>query len=418
MFRRIVQTLGSTIGIFCISFLTSVLTARYLGADGRGILASWLLIATVSAGLSQCGFHQSSIYFSRKLSKNKALPFFNFSLFIVVTLTAITGAVIHTFIELSAVILPLICFSVVYSLFFFLSNILQIEKDLKKFNIVKLVYPLVILIGVLLAVFSENINLQVALFSYGFSASLCAFVMLVYFIKRYKWTTPTLTLKRYCAFSAKYHGTAALGILVNNIDKLLLISLIPAAMFGNYSVAFATSRVIGTGINAISTVLFSQFAGEASEKVDPFTRSFRLAFPIFLLPTAALSLSAFFWVPLVFGEDFQPAALLFSILVFEAFLSGMGWILAQRFNSEGKPGIVLLRQIISVLPIGLIFFVPSGYDIAITMAYLMLISAIVRLILTAWLYRLSFSEVDIIPRSSEFKELLSHLNSKVKNVVR
>ena len=58
-------TLLSTVGVTLSGLVTSVLTARLLGPEGRGVLAAVVLIATLAARAAQLGLGSATVYFTK-----------------------------------------------------------------------------------------------------------------------------------------------------------------------------------------------------------------------------------------------------------------------------------------------------------------------------------------------------------------
>src|SRR2546426_950697 len=73
-------TLMTTVAVTAIGFITSVITARALGPEGRGLLSGALMIATLAGNISLFGLANSFIY-----HKGAGRPF-NYKLFMVASL--------------------------------------------------------------------------------------------------------------------------------------------------------------------------------------------------------------------------------------------------------------------------------------------------------------------------------------------
>ena len=78
-------TLITTIAITAIGFITSVITARVLGPEGRGLLSGAILIATLAGNIALFGLANSYIY-----HRGTGRPF-RYGLYFVVSLLFVTG---------------------------------------------------------------------------------------------------------------------------------------------------------------------------------------------------------------------------------------------------------------------------------------------------------------------------------------
>jgi O-antigen/teichoic acid export membrane protein len=209
-------------------------------------------------------------------------------------------------------------------------------------------------------------------------------------------------------YGASHHGTVFLGIVLLNFDKVVLLKMGTVVQYGYYALAFTTSRLIGALQEAISTALFARFAGKDAQMLSEGVRAaFRVTFlPMLLVAAAGAALSPWLIV-LVFGTAFGPMAAPFSILLFECVIGGASWMLAQRFNADGRPGMVFVRQLVSVLPIfAAIPFIPA-HDIHLYLAGLMLLGAVLRLLVTLALFPVALRETvpEILPRMADLRAL-------------
>ncbi len=70
MFKTILQSVGVSLSSVGFGFLLSILLARFLGPEARGIYGSILTITILIAGLSQLGLAQGYVYHRRKSGLN------------------------------------------------------------------------------------------------------------------------------------------------------------------------------------------------------------------------------------------------------------------------------------------------------------------------------------------------------------
>jgi len=112
-----------------------------------------------------------------------------------------------------------------------------------------------------------------------------------------------------------------------------------------------------------------------------------------LMVLAALIAAVAPWgLQLVYGKSFADMSMPFAILLFECVIGGASWTLAQRFNAAGQPGLVLARQVISIVPVLIaIPFLPHE-NTYVYLALLMLCGACLRLVTTVVLGVTRFKE--------------------------
>jgi enterobacterial common antigen flippase len=379
-----------------IGFATSIILARGLGAAGRGELASAMLVVTLSSSMAQFGLGQATIYSARRESKWNVRQFFWISLLVISVLACVLSLcgfyVVGT--VTPSLLLPILATTVFYSASAYGTTATQLDPTLSSYNVTRITSSAVLLISVVMLCFAKALTVELTVIGQALAAGLALVVSSVYINRELASRRSEETryfahgFGSYIWLGLCYHSNNVVGLVLNNIDKLYFLLLGGTKEFGIYSVAFGTSRLIGSLQEAMSTVIFARFAGlDASTLTMDTLRTFRMTLIPMLLIAAALGLSSPFLFQSLFGRDFSAGALPFTLLLFECVISAAGWILAQQFNANGRPGLVLVRQLIALVPlITALPFIPR-YDMAPWLAALLLIGAIIRLFVTMYMYR-------------------------------
>lgn len=414
-------TLITTVMITAVGFITSVITARVLGPEGRGLLSGALMIATLAANISLFGLANAFIYYKGTGRPFRYLLFMVLSLIFVATFSLVTGYVglqvthdqrLHDELWL---ILGMSSISAMQGYFYALS---QLDPALRFFNLMRfmLVVGNLILLLILLLVFPVVDFRQILITQMIVSAGL-TLAGIAWARNNRVWngaddSKQLVTWKSMLGYGASHHGTVALGLLLVNFDKIALLNIGTIVEYGFYALAFTTSRLIGAVQEAVSTALYSKFAGKDIETLSHHVRvSFRLTFiPMLLLAALGAALSPWLIV-LVYGVSFTATVIPFAVLLFECVISGASWTLAQRFNAGGQPGLVFIRQCISVLPVfAALPFLPE-HNIHVWLSLLMLLGAILRLVVTLGIYPYVLKEPmpAIFPTKSDYRKVLGLL---------
>ena len=336
MKKIILQSLTSSLLTLILTMGYSIITARLLGADGRGVFSSVLFISGIIASLSQYGFGHGYVYFKRKYNINVKLIviillFVFFSAFISsIFISELLPSEYKHFKELLMILSVVTAFSLLFQ------QCIQVEDNLKVYNVVRVGVAIVniLLIIVLIALSYEvsvNDVLIINTLSVFAGVTLLSFALIRFEFKD-KVNLDVIRISKFFNYSVHVYGTSVIGILINNIDKILILSKGSFSDFGIYAVAYSTSRVIGFLPQTMSTILFSKFAGKNDKQMKHTVNDvFSLIFIPMLILGAIVFMFAFFLIPLVFGQEFEKSVLPFGILLFECIISGMGWIIAQRF---------------------------------------------------------------------------------------
>lgn len=389
------NTLLTTAVMTGIGLVTSVLTARILGPEGRGLFSAALLIAMLAAGLAQFGLGNSLVYHrGAGRSFNYRNLLLGSLLFVIAVAVGLAGVGLQLGGEdrLRGQFMLILGLAAAMAAQNYFITLAQLHPGLVFFNLMRLglVAGNLVLLLVLIAAFHPVDYRKILI------AQLIVLAVLA--VAGQVWATRELAAgvrvggvplkwREVFRYGIAHHGTSVLGLVLLNFDKIALLKMGTMVQFGLYALAFSTSRLIGAVQEAISTALYSRFAGK-----DPgqLSQGVRAAFRVTLLPmlavaTAGAALSPWLIV-LLFGSAFAPMAAPFSILLFECVIGGASWILAQRFNAAGRPGLVFVRQLVSVLPIFMALpFLPEQ-NIHIWLSILMLMGASLRLGVTLALY--------------------------------
>jgi len=414
----------TTVAVTAIGFISSVVTARILGPEGRGLLSGALLITTLTSTIASFGLAFSYIYHrgaGHYFAYKKYVV--NSAAFIGVLAASLAWASFYfnKEIELHQQLMLIVFFSAVAAIQSFFMNLSQMQSSLNFVNLLRFLavfLNFIFLIAIYL--FFEQVNFKYILYAQFF-------VAIILMLMAAQWAAnniftpvansypPRASLKKLLRYAFNQHGTVMVGTALTNFDKIYLLKVGTMAEFGFYSVAFLTSRLIGAIQEALNTALYSKFAGKDEKELSHNVGiAFRMTFlPMILIALIGAAFSPWF-IPLVYGEKFSPMVVTFIILLFECVVSGAGWTLAQRFNAAGRPGLVLIRQLVSVIPVVICLPVLPRENISVYLSLLMLLAAILRLLITLAIYPTVLKEPipRLVPYREDMKKLITRLRSQ------
>ena len=147
----------------------------------------------------------------------------------------------------------------------------------------------------------------------------------------------------------RIHAVDALGTLLMQVDKFILIALLAPSVFGVYVVVFNLSRLITTFASSTLPVLVPRTAGKAAAEVVESTER-ALSAATILATASVLAFAAFgsLLLGLLYGEEFRSGYWAFLILSVEAALASAAAILQQPYVVMNRAGAVAVMQCVSL----------------------------------------------------------------------
>jgi O-antigen/teichoic acid export membrane protein len=168
------------------------------------------------------------------------------------------------------------------------------------------------------------------------------------------------------AFSLAFGGSAILGVILSQTDKVLLSGMLPLAQFGYYTLAGTVAAALWYAINPIATAYYPRFTEDlhrdgGERAVDTYHRACQLMAAV-VLPIAAVI--AAFAHQLIFiwtrnAALAQATALTASLLVCGTTLNGLANLPIMLGVAAGFPFIVTLTNSIAVLVVVPALFVAT-----------------------------------------------------------
>jgi len=360
----VLQALLSKFSILSIGIITSIINARFLGADGRGEQAAILALGQFIPYLVALGLPVSLIYNLRRYP-NDGPKLFGAAVLLGSGLGIVGGllgalampywlnkyppGIIFTA-QLFMIGVP---FSTISSL---AGSALEGRGDFNFANKTRPI-PLLITMGVMIVCASSGkLTPATSALAYFLPNIVLLCWTLLYLLPKIQ---PSFTeLKASCYLLLNYgiraYGIDVLVTLSTQIDQVLVVGLLPPASMGLYVVALSLSRTLNVFQQSIVMILFPKVAARSiPEVVASVGQSARLGLATISIAGIAAIIVGQLLLTLLYGHDFSQAVPVFRILIIEAILSGTVQVLVQAFMALERPGIVTISQIF-----GLSFTVP------------------------------------------------------------
>lgn len=414
--KNVSITLAAQISIFFIGLISSVIIARTLGPEGKGIFAIATLVPKMLFMFGNLGLSSAIIYFigKKKYSlQDVSSSIFTLAIILGFGLCLLTILLLNCFsftflkgvpfllIGMSVFILP---FNLLIS--FYNSSLLAKEK-IKLYNFIQILPNAIFLtFFLLLLLFSKKTILNAVISQLLASISIC--LILVFLLRKLTKMKINISVNRkFIKDSLKFGGKAYLANLMTfftyRLDIFLVNFFLSPIQVGYYSLAVGLAEFLWYIPNATSTILFPRITSLKSEEARKFTPKV-MRHILFIIIIAALCLFSFskFIIKIMYGKLFFPSLIPLWLLLPGVIMLSIGKITSSDLLGRGKPiyatiisAVTLLVTI--VLDLWLIpRFGIAGAAIASTIAYSL--SATIGLICYLKVSNNRLSEMIIIKR--------------------
>ena len=364
-FASVVGQLAGVNGVVMLcAIVTGPVTARALGAEGRGELAAIVAVLTMGPWLLDLGVGQ---WLARERARGgdrgellgAALPvafcFSLISVFVAIPLANAIGGereIVVTFLKIGLLLMPL---SVVL---YMLSGVVVGESRWGLYSAARLLGSILPVIVIVTMTVAGSLTVGVAAAAYLVSGFLGSLLLLrvVRGVRRL-----SFSLRR-SLVAAKFGARSWLGQVAGTanirLDQVLMAGLVSSSELGLYAVAVTVGSIAFGLIQAVSAASFPRVAGG-----DPELAARACRVTVLIVAAASLVLAAITpaMVPFVFGADFKPAVPMVLILLVASIPLAAAIVLSSALVAANDPGATMRAELVALaitIP-ALIIFLPG-----------------------------------------------------------
>ncbi len=360
-----IQTLFFQLIIQATNIATGMITARTLGTDGRGELASIILWPNLLGSIFALGLGPALLFNLKKYPDSETESELYSAALVMGTVFGTVAAALGFFLmpvflknysAQTIAIARLFVLTAPVNLFTLL--VLNAYKSRNLFRVVNqtnYVAP-VMTLGLLSGLAVSQVLSPVTAGLARRGPVIAVFVWK--FIDLWKHYRPSFkNLKRRIQQLLSYSWRSApiniLSQLADKIDQVLVVGFLSPSEMGLYIVALSVSRLLNVIQNSILSVLFPRVANKPIQEVTQMAgRAARIGITLSLSAALCLIVLGTPVISLYAGDKFLRAVPIFQLLSLEIVIRGATLVLAQTFMAVGRPGIVSLLQ---ALGLGLSF---------------------------------------------------------------
>jgi len=384
--RNASYLLGLRVVTVGAGMVASVVVARFLGAEGKGILHLVFLLPRLIVGFGGLGIRSSAVYFGGRGADHRRLVRTVFGVGVVLAGVYVAAGLllrgpIHAtllqgmeskWVLLSLALIPVYMFSscgegLLQGLHRFgTMTAIQVSSQLLK----------VVLLVILVAWVGGG--LAAGMLSYSLVALLPAVLNLVAVSRHAGGGGRGVSSREVLGYGLRTHLGTVAQLSNVRIDVFIMNPLVGTAAVGIYSVAAMLADLVLYVPGAVSQVLFPRVAGSDPRRAAEETAFLaRQTIVLAGVPAVLLGIAAQWVVVLFFGVEFEGAIRALWILIPGVIALSFGLILNQYLAGTGRPGLNSIASVISLalnIPL-LLVLVPRfgiyGAAAASTLAYML-----------------------------------------------
>lgn len=380
-------TLVSKIAAMGLSFFTSIMTSRALGADGKGVLALLLQTPAMAAVILDLGLNVATTYYvgHRKRTPSQALSD-TMSAALLFSAVGVPVSVllmkygVRALNQSSWMLIGFAAIVLVPTLMnSYLSAILLGLGEVRALAMRQIVTSSLGVTITTVLFFMHRLDMRAAIATTLF-ASLSLLALQFGNIRRHTakmWTRPSLArLREQSGYAGKVYVAGLASYLDKRQDIVLLGILGTAAGTGIYSVGVVFTQLLWQIPAAMSPVLMSRSFRENHESGAALAAlSSRISLLITFVAFLAMSAILPFFIPFAFGEAFRGAVWVFLLLSLGTLVYGIALVLIGHLNVRGHvfPKLALSMALVNLTANVLLIpkFGYFGASLASTISYSM-----------------------------------------------
>lgn len=339
--------------------ITSIITARYIGPEGNGIIAGLAVYPSLFMTIGSLGIRQSTTFFlGKKLFSEEQIKTAITQIWMFTTITSlIVCFILMYFFSTSGSNLILVFLALApipFSLFnTYNSGIFLGKNDIKTFNKINWIPTFVILIFTIVFVVFLNLDVKGAMIGL-IGGPLIMFVLLLFknnFIKSFSFKYEWKLIKKMLALGLIYAITLLIINLNYKIDVILLDKLGSAYELGIYSKGSSLSQYLWNIPMLLSTIVFARSAASKNNSAFSLSVVKLLRISMVLISLGCLFLFVFsdFIIVTLYGIDFSESITVLNILLPGVLLLTILKVLYVDLAGRGKPWVALYAMVPSLV---------------------------------------------------------------------
>jgi O-antigen/teichoic acid export membrane protein len=348
--------------LFGLSCTSSIIIARTLGPQGKGLYSLAILIPTLVASALNMGINNSNTYFISKRTFPISTIVANAVIYSFCIGSSATIITFFLILILSNYFLKISFASYLYITIIIIPFLLTLDnmnyiflgcRKILKLSALRLTRSSIYVFLLLTFYIFQNISVYNVIFANIFGLFSATFLGSYFLVKDNYLTSlsaDTQVFKKTLKFGIKMHLGAMFQLLNYRIDMLIIAALLTQSDLGLYSISVLIAETIWYLPNSIAQVLYAKVASQETESANQFTplvcRS--VALIIFL---ACLILYAFSdrIIPWLFTSKFLRSVMALKLLLPGILFLSISKILTNDLSGRGFPQYGMIASAVSLI---------------------------------------------------------------------
>lgn len=428
-FKSTLITFFSNIFIFGVSIITTVVTSRGLGPQGKGVLSVSNNLISISLILLGFGVAASNVYFIGKnkkdmeaiLGANIIVAMFSAVVLVLLFILNLKFNLDFIFKGLNIRIIIIIFLTIpLMNLKTSLINVLLGLQNIGRYNKINIIDTVVTFCILVIFVFTFKSAFWVIVGNLISVITVLLILLYVLFYKnKLKLTFNKVLLKDMLKYGIKAQIGNAVQFLNYRLDIFIINFLLPIGQVGIYSNAVALSETMWKVSGTVSTIVLPMTTNSKDKKhmalfINKVTR---ITFFIVVLSSIVLVLISKPLILILLGKDFSgsinalilliPGISIFSVCnILSSYMAGVGQIEKNIIASSVSCIATIILDIVLIPKVGI-----NGASIATSISYIM--ATLITIIFYNRLTASKISDILLIKRDD-----LSEIFARVNKIIR
>lgn len=360
MLKSSLITIGTRGLTAVINFLLAVISARYLGAEGRGFISIFILNSTlVQLAAGFIGGAALVYLFPRH---HKVRLYFA-SLYWVTAVSLLIPLLIAVFsIDARSTLWMLMAVSWLQSVLRVQSGYLISQERILANNLINLLYPFAV-ISCVWIMFEWIGNISPESFLWAVLAGSLASVLAgIFTLRNEKFFIPVFNVFTELKAAWKYGYVVQAGNIIQLLNYRLSFYLLDffsgKAAVGVFSMAVSLAEVLWIIANSFAVNLYSKISNstDAEKNISQTLSTLRLVLVATLLPSLVILMLPGSFYSFIFGDEFLHLSSIFPWLIPGVIMLTFNIILVHYFSGSGQPSIALKASVLAFLSLVLFSF--------------------------------------------------------------